>query len=176
MASITGFIERKLKLKVNREKSAVGKPKERKFLGFRFLDGKGGAMRGIAPTAVSRLKARVRELTRRTTGRSIKQVVEQLSRFLQGWKAYFGFCQTPWELRDLDSWIRRRLRNIIWKQWKRARTRFKELRKRGVSKKLAATTVGSAHGPWRLSRSRAVNIALPRAYFDKLGLVALAPQ
>jgi RNA-directed DNA polymerase len=175
MESLTRFIERKLKLKVNREKSAVGRPRERKFLGFRLLGGK-EVKRGIAPSALSRVKARVRELTRRTTGRSIQQITEGLTRYLRGWKAYFGYCQTPSVLRSLDSWIRRRLRAIVWKQWRRGRTRFRELRKRGVGKDLAAQTAGSAHGTWRISRSPALSFALPGAYFDSLGLPTLAPK
>ena len=90
-----------------------------------------------------------------------------------GWRGYFGFCETPSILRDLDTWIRRRLRSFLWKQWRRGRTRFKELRSRGIGKALAAETAGSAHGPWRLSKSPAVHMALPNAFFDSLGLPSL---
>ena len=100
-------------------------------------------------------------------------MVEQLRRYLTGWRGYFGFCQTSSVLRDLDSWIRRRLRCFQWKKWKRGTTRFAELRKRGVGKDLAAQTAGSLRGLWHISRSPALSIALPGAYFDSLGLPKL---
>ncbi len=114
-----------------------------------------------------------RELTKLNRGVSLEQMVAQLRRYLIGWRGYFGFCQTPWVLRSLDSWIRRRLRCFQWKQWKRGKTRFAELRKRGVGKDLAAQTAGSSRGPWHLSRSPALSIALPNAYFASLGLPKL---
>jgi len=117
----------------------------------------------------------VREVTRRTRGASLEKIVEDLSRYLIGWRGYFGFCETPSVLRALDQWIRRRLRSIAWKQWKRGRTRFAELRRRGVGIDLAAQTAGSAHGPWRISNSPALAIALPNDLFRKtLGLASLA--
>ena len=90
------------------------------------------------------------------------------------WRGYFGFCETPSVLRELDQWTRRRLRAIAWKQWKRGRTRFAELRRRGVGRDLAAQSVGSPHGPWRLSNSPALAIALPNAFFASLGLASVA--
>jgi len=173
MKSVSQFITSKLKLKVNEEKSAVARPGQRKFLSFSFL-GSEIIKRRIAAKAIARFKQRVRELTRRTRGVKVETMVAQLSRYLRGWRGYFGFCQTPWVLRSLESWLRRRLRAVVWKQWKRGKVRFAELRKRGVSKDLAARTVGSAHGPWRLSNSPALNVALPNAYFASLGLTPLA--
>jgi len=96
-------------------------------------------------------------------------------RYLNGWRGYFGFCETPSVLRALDDWIRRRLRAIAWKQWKRGRTRFAELRKRGVELNLAAQTAGSPHRPWRLSKSPALNLALSKTVLSDLGLASLAP-
>ena len=122
------------------------------------------------------LQGEVRELTRRTRGRSLAQIVKELSVYLIGWRGYFGFCQTPSVLRALDEWIRRRLRAIAWKQWKRGRTRFAELRRRGVGRDLAAQTAGSPRGPWRLSNSPALTIALPNAFFGSLGLASVAAQ
>jgi RNA-directed DNA polymerase len=119
---------------------------------------------------------RVQVLTRRTRGICLERMIAELTRYLQGWRAYFGFCETPKVLRDLDSWIRRRLRSFLWKQWKRGRTRFGELRRRGVGKDLAARAAGSPHGPWRLSRSPALSYALPNTFFDALGLPNLRPQ
>jgi len=173
--SISSFITKKLKLKVNGEKSAVAKVGERGFLGFSFLNRK-EPKRRIAPKAIRRFKERVRGLTRRTRGIGIGRMVEQLGNYLIGWRGYFAYCETPSVLLRLDSWIRRRLRCVVWKQWKRGRTRFAELRKRKVSKDLAAKTAGSAHGPWNLSRSPALSVALPNVCFASLGLPTLAAR
>ncbi len=175
MAGIEQFLAKRLKLKVNKAKSAVAKPSARKFLGFSFT-GEKQPRRRIAPQAIDRCKARVRELTRRTGGRSLSQVAKELSRYLIGWRGYFGFCETPSVLREFDQWIRRRLRAIAWKQWKRGRTRYTKLRRRGVGRDLAARTAGSPHGPWRLSHSPALDIALPNAFFAALGVATLAPK
>jgi len=173
MASITQFLTGKLKLKVNQAKSAVAQPWERKFLGFSFTNSE-QPLRRIAPKAVLRFKERVRELTRRTRGVSMERRAKELSVYLRGWRSYFGFCQTPGMLRDLDGWLRRRLRSAIWKQWKGYSVRCTELRKRGVNAKLAAMTTGSAHGPWRVAQSPALTFAFPNAYFDSLGIPRLA--
>jgi RNA-directed DNA polymerase len=172
MGSLTAFLTTKLKLKVNQQKSAVARPWERKFLGFSFTINR-EPKRRIAPKAVLRFKERVRELTRRTRGVSIERMAEELVQYLKGWLGYFGKCQTPSVLEDLEKWVRRRLRSVIWKQWKRGSVRFVELRKRSVGKDLAAQTAGSAHGPWRLANSPALAIALPNAYFDSLGIPRL---
>jgi RNA-directed DNA polymerase len=162
---------------MNKAKSAVAKPSVRKFLGFSFTGGKESPRRRIAPQAVGRFKTKVRELTRRTRGRSLTQIIKELSTYLIGWRGYFGFCQTPSVLRALDEWIRRRLRAIAWKQWKRGRTRFAELRRCGVGRDLAAQTAGSPHGPWRLAASPALNMALSKLFFRSLGLATVAaPQ
>jgi len=173
MEGVSAFLTSRLKLRVNREKSAVARPAARKFLGFSFTAGS-APKRRIAPAAVSRFTARVRGLTRRTRGVSLAQMVQELATYLTGWRGYFGRCETPSVLRDLDSWIHRRLRSAVWKQWKRGPRRFAELRRRGVGHDLAAQTAGSPHGPWRLSRSPALSIALPGAYFDSLGLPRLS--
>ncbi|MCK4374681.1 MAG: group II intron reverse transcriptase/maturase [Candidatus Brocadiae bacterium] len=172
MASIEQFITRKLKLKVNLAKSAVARPWERKFLGFTFTANR-RPKRRIAPKALARFSQKVRELTRRTRGISVETMVRQLATYLRGWRGYFGFCQTPSVLRNLDSWIRRRLRCFQWKQWKRGRRRFAALRRMGVGKDLAAQTAGSSHGPWRISRSPALSYAMPGAFWERLGLPRL---
>ena len=172
MASITRFITTKLKLKVNEQKSAVAEPWERKFLGFSFTRF-GPPKRRIAPKAVSRFKERVRELTSRTRGVNVERMAEELGRYLRGWIGYFGQCQTPSVLQSLEEWTRRRLRSVIWKQWKHSSVRFVELRKRGVDQELAAKTAGSSHGPWRLANSPGLHLALPNAYFDLLGIPRL---
>jgi len=172
MESVKRFVTTKLKLKVNEQKSAVARPWERKFLGFSFTSA-GEPKRRIAPQAVDRFKKRVRELTRRTRGVSIERMAEDLARYLRGWLGYFGKCETPSVLEGLEKWTRRRLRSAIWKQWRRGRARFAELRQRGVGKELAARTAGSAHGPWRLANSPGLTIALPNVYFASLGLPRL---
>lgn len=172
MASLTRFLTAKLKLKVNAGKSAVARPWERKFLGFSFTRDR-EPKRRIAPKAVKRFKERVRELTSRTRGISIERMTEELNRYLRGWIGYFGKCQTPSVLQGLEEWVRRRLRSVIWKQWKRGTVRFAELVQRGVGNDLAAKTAGSAHGPWRLANSPALAIALPNVYFASLGLPKL---
>jgi RNA-directed DNA polymerase len=169
MESVTRFITNRLKLKVNQAKSAVAQPRQRKFLGFSFTGGR-EPRRRIAPKAIARFKKRIREQTRRTRGISLRQMVKEIATYLRGWLGYFGDCQTPTVLQDLEAWLRRRLRSVVWKQWKRGRTRFRELRKRGVGKDLAAKTAGSPHGPWRLANSPALAIALPNAFFAQLGL------
>jgi RNA-directed DNA polymerase len=173
MAGIERFLAKRLKLKVNKAKSAVAKPNLRKFLGFSFTGGR-EPRRRIAPQAVARFKARVRELTRRTRGASLPQIVKELSIYLVGWRGYFGFCQTPSVLRSLDEWTRRRLRAIAWKQWRRGRTRFAELRRCGVGRDLAAQTAGSPRGPWRLANSPALHIALPNDFWGSLDLASVA--
>jgi RNA-directed DNA polymerase len=175
MESITRYLTMRLKLKVNEQKSAVARPQARKFLGFSLTAGK-MPKRRIAPKAIDRFKKRVRELTRRTRGVSLEEMVANLTRYLRGWKGYFSFCETPSVLRDLDSWIQRRLRAVAWKQWRLGRTKFAELRARNVAHNLAAQTAGSCHGAWRLSKSPALNIAFPTKYFVSLGLPKLDPR
>lgn len=172
METITRFLTKRLRLKVNEEKSAVARPWERKFLGFSFTRSE-APRRKIAPKAVKRFKERVRELTRHRKSVSVAKMVAQLGRYMTGWRAYFGYCETPSVLRDLDSWIRRRLRAVAWRQWKTGRKRYAELRKRGVDEETSLRTVASAHGPWHLSRSPALHRALPTAFFDTLGLPRL---
>ena len=175
MTGIEKFLAKRLKLKVNKAKSAVAKPSVRKFLGFGFTGGR-EPRRRIASQAIDRLKARVRELTRRTGGQSLSQVARELSRYLIGWRGYFGFCETPSVLYELDCWVRRRLRAIAWTQWKHGRNRFAKLRRRGVGPVTAAKTAGSPRGPWRLSTSPALTKALSNAFFVSLGLVTLDPR
>jgi RNA-directed DNA polymerase len=170
MQSITAFLQRRLKLKVNASKSAVAQPQERKFLGFSFTPGP-RVRRRVAEKAILRFKGRIRELTRRTHGIHSRGM-KRLTDYVRGWRGYFGFCETPWVLRGLEQWLRRRVRAVFWKQWKHGSQRVKEMVKRGVDRDLARSTVGSSsrHGCWRLSHSRALSLALPTAYFDSLGL------
>ncbi len=175
MESVRRFITTKLKLKVNEQKSAVGKPSERKFLGFTFT-AEEEPRRRLSPQSVARFRAKVQELTRRSIGRSLLTVITILRTYLTGWHGYYGFAEVPWELRKLEKWVRRRLRSLIWAQWKTRKQRFKQLRRRGVNYDLAQRTAGSSKGPWRISLSPALSVALPNAYFRQLGIPSLLPR
>jgi RNA-directed DNA polymerase len=173
MESVKRFITNKLKLKVNESKSAVAKPQERKFLGFSFTGGQ-ELKRKIAPKAISRFRERVREITHRSRGKNMQPVMEDLARYIRGWRGYYGFCETPRVLKHLDSWVRRRVRCAFWRQWKTGRKRYAELIRRGVDKAVAANTAGARRGPWRVSQSRALDRALSNATLTSLGLPSLA--
>jgi RNA-directed DNA polymerase len=171
MASVSRFLTIKLRLKVNESKSAVARPEERKFLGFSISND--GSERRIAPKALDRFKERIREMTSRTRGLSLSQIIEELTPYLVGWRGYFGFCQTPRVLTNFEAWSRRRLRSYLWRQWGNGHNRFKELRRRGVSKFRAAVAAGSPTGIWRMSGHPAVQAALRNHHFDSLGLPRL---
>jgi RNA-directed DNA polymerase len=173
MEHITRFITRKLKLRVNEKKSAVGRPHERKFLGFSFTREE-KPRRTIAPKSIQRARDRLRELTRRKRGGKLKVIVEELNRYLRGWLGYYGFSETRTAFRDLDRWLRRRLRSLQWKRWKTPKRRYRELRHHGTSHELARNTASSGKGPWPLSASKALSFALPNAFFDSLGLFRLS--
>jgi RNA-directed DNA polymerase len=172
MKSITQFITQKLKLKVNEAKSAIARPQERKFLGFSFTAGP-EVKRIIAPKALERFKQRVREITRRAKGVSIETTIEELAPYMRGWRNYFGFCQTPEVLRSLSSWVRRRLRCALWRQWKTPRRRKAALLALGVRPRLASSMAGSGRGPWYLALTRTLHVWLSNAYFKSLGLPSL---
>ena len=164
MASVSRFLTSKLRLKVNEAKSAVARPEERKFLGFSISND--GSERRIAPKALDKFKGRIRDMTRRTRGFSLQQLIKELKPYIVGWRGYFGFCQTPRVLTNLEAWIRRRLRLYLWRQWRTRQNRFAELRRRGVAKFPAAVAAGSPTGLWRMSGHPAVQQALRNAYFE----------
>jgi group II intron reverse transcriptase/maturase len=172
MESVKRFIEGSLRRTVNTRKSAVDRPWNRTFLGFTVS--RNGLRLKVADKAIAKLKDRVRELTRRTRGHRLTDIVAELREALLGWKAYFGIAEVLSPLRDIDKGIRRKLRCYHWKQWGRAG--YRELRRRGVSVREAWNTSQSAHGPWRLSRTPALAKALPARYFAELGLPALAEK
>lgn len=172
MARLQCFTERTLRLKVNVEKSAVDKPWNRTFLGFTFS--RKDAKVKVAVKAIDRLKAEIRELSRRTRGHSLARIIRELKDALLGWKAYFDLAEVLSPLRDLDKWLRRRLRCYQWKQW--GRSGYRQLRKLGVGCELAWNTAKSAHGPWRLSHSPVLYPAMPTRYFRGLGLPELAAR
>lgn len=170
MASVTRFVTKRLQLKVNESKSAVDRPWKRKLLGYTFTAK--GSRRKVSAQAIERFKSKVRNITRRTGGKSVKQVVGKLQQLIRGWRAYFGLAEVSRDFKLLDSWIRRKLRCLIWKQWGKAR--YRELKRRGVRTYTAWVTTKSGRGPWRLSNSPAVLQALPAKVLSSLGLPTLS--
>jgi len=160
----------KLALRVNESKTAVAPVWGRKFLGYCFRAAPQGTVkRAVAAQALQTLRERIRQLTRRTRGRSLAQIAKDLSGYVPGWKAYFRLAQTPTVMRELDEWLRHRLRAVQLKQWRRGTTMFRELRRLGASVDLAARIAGNARRWWRNSRMR-LNMLMPIAYFDRLGV------
>ena len=171
MASLTRFIEGRLKQQINTEKSAVARPWHRSFLGFTVKDDP-AFRRCIAAKAVTRFKDRVRALTRRHRGVSLEKMIADLNPFVRGWAGYFGFSQWH-ELPSLDGWIRRRLRCVVWVQWKTRGQRYRELRRLKVPERSASAAIFSPKGPWRLSFSEALHRAVTKARFRRLGLLSI---
>jgi hypothetical protein len=159
----------KLALKVNEAKTAVARVWGRKFLGYCLGRAKDGVKLAVSPQALHKLRRRIRQLTRPTRGRSLEQVAEDLRAYVPGWKAYFRLAQTPKVMADLDQWLRRRLRALQLKQWRRGTTMFREARQLGASPELAARIACHAGSWWRGS-ALGINIVMPIAYFDRLGV------
>jgi RNA-directed DNA polymerase len=160
----------KLALKVNESKTAVASVWGRKFLGYCFWAGPQGVVRrAVAAQALARLRARLRQLTRRTSGRSLDQIAAHLRAYVPGWKNYFRLAQTPRVMRELDEWLRHRLRAVQLKQWRRGPTIFRELRRLGAGVDLAVRIAGNARRWWHNS-ALGLNHVLPIAHFDRLGV------
>jgi RNA-directed DNA polymerase len=175
MASVTTFVERGLKLKVNREKSSVQPASRATLLGFGFYTITGGIVRiRLAPKAIYRLKERIRELTSRKWSVSMEYRLSKLNRFTRGWMAYFRLSDTPRVFANLDEWYRRRMRQIYWKQWKRIRTRIRMLASLGIRPDLAYQWGNTSKSYWRIAGSAVLQRALPNSYWDKIGLVSLS--
>jgi len=165
----------RLRLKINEAKSAVARPWLRKFLGFSFWVAPGRVVRfRVAPEALKAMKEQVRQITGRSKGRSIESVAESLRVYLTGWKEYFRLADGRQKLTSVDKWIRRRLRMVQLKQWKRGTTAYRELRARGVPEREAAWSCAYARGWWRTSKNTALGMAMPTSYFDQLGIPRLA--
>lgn len=147
MHSLTNFIEKKLKLKVNRTKSAVDRVHRRSFVGFSFLHNRSPKIR-ISSKAIKRFKDTIRELTRMGKWTRAQEVIARVAKYCRGWLAYFGFSQTPSKLKILASWVRRRLRNVLWKQWETAKNRTKQLINLGVNHDLVKARRGTNKSDW----------------------------
>lgn len=172
MRGIRVFLEEVLHLRVNAAKSAVARPWVRKFLGFSFTAHRQSRLR-IAPESVQRLTRRVRELLSSGRGRSLTHTIEALNPLLRGWINYFQLTESKSVLDDLDGWLRRRLRGVLWRQWKRPRTRARNLRALGLDAERARISAGNGHGPWWNAGASHLHVALPAAYFTRKGLVSL---
>jgi RNA-directed DNA polymerase len=170
--SVTHFLERKLRLKVNQEKSGVARPHQRTFLGFR-IRGRTTVRLSIAPESLKRAKATVRRITKRNRGVSLGQVILELRTFTDGWVGYYWVAHTPSVFDELDQWVRRRLRCYQWKLWKRPWTRARELRKAGIGPWLAWGTAYNGPDLWRAAGSPALQRALPNAKLSALGFHSL---
>jgi RNA-directed DNA polymerase len=172
MRGVRAFLEKALHLQINAAKSAVARPWERKFLGFSFTVQHASRIR-IALESRHRLTQRVRELQRTGRGQSLAQIVEGLNPLLRGWIAYFQIAETPNVLKEMDSWVRRRLRCVLWRQWKVSRTRAHKLRSLGLDAIRAHMSAGNHRGPWWNAGSSHMGEVLPAAYFRNLGLISL---
>ena len=172
LASVTRFLSERLKLKVNEAKSAVGEPWRRKFLGYSITWHAKPQLR-IARPSIKRLTQRVRALGRGMRGKSVSQVIDELNPLLRGWAAYFKLTSTKQALETLDGWIRRKLRCLLWRQWKRVATRARNLMRRGLTEERAWRSATNQRGPWFNAGASHMNAAFPKSWFDRLGLVSL---
>jgi group II intron reverse transcriptase/maturase len=172
MASITGFLSEKLKLTVNTAKSAVASPWERKFLGYSLTWHKAPRLR-IAPASLQRMEGKIREVLQGARGRSLSHTIADLNPILRGWAAYFKLTEAKRALEEIDGWLRRKLRCILWRQWKHPYTRGKNLMKAGLTEERAFRSAFNQRGSWWNSGASHMNQAFRKAYFDRLGLVSL---
>jgi RNA-directed DNA polymerase len=172
MVSVTRFLEKKLRLKVNRAKSAVGRPSGREFLGYRIIN-VAKARLGITPASLKRAKDTIRRITKRNRGVSLDRVLGELGTFTDGWVGYFWLARTPSVFQELDQWIRRRLRGYQWKLWKTPRNRAHQLRKAGIGRYLAWGAAYDGPGYWRVAGCPAMSQALPNAKLTALGFRSL---
>jgi len=170
--SITAFIENRLKLKVNQDKSAVDRPWKRKFLGFSFTWNKDPKVR-ISPQSMKRVKATIREITSRKKPLSMEQRIKELNQYLTGWGGYYVLADTPSVFQGLDSWIRRRLRMCLWKQWKKPKTKVKRLVSLGIPKDKAFEWGHTRKGLWRIAGSPILERSLDNQYWKSIGLKSL---
>lgn len=172
MSGVGRFLEGALKLRVNVQKSAVARPWERKFLGFSVTSQRDSRLR-IAPASVQRLMQKVRDHMRTGRGRSLARTIKDLNPLLRGWINYFRLTESKRVLEELDSWMRRRLRCLLWRQWKRPATRARKLRALGLDAERVRLSAGNGHGPWWNAGASHLNLVLPAKYFTSKGLVSL---
>ncbi len=172
LASLTRFLSERLKLRVNEAKSAVAPPWKRKFLGYSLSWHKAPKLR-IAPESLKRLEDRIREVLKGARGRGLGHAIAEVNPILRGWAAYFRLAETKRALEEIDGWLRRKLRCILWRQWKRPYTRARNLVKAGLSEERAFRSAFNQRGPWWNSGASHMNAAFRKSFFDRLGLVSL---
>jgi RNA-directed DNA polymerase len=175
LASAERFLAERLRLKINREKSAVARPWKRKFLGYTVLPGRTAKLK-VAPESEERFKEKLREVFRVGRGRSLGRLIEELSPKLRGWVNYFRRAEVRRAFETLDEWVRRKLRVVLWRQWKRPKTRAKALRQRGLDAERAKQSAYNGRGPWWNAGASHMNQAVPKAYLAQLGLVSLVQE
>jgi hypothetical protein len=175
IASITSYLSERLKLTVNQAKSAVDRPWKRSFLSYSMTWHRKPRLT-VAKKAVDRLKANLKATFRRGKGRNIKTTIEEIAPKLKGWLAYFRHSEVKGIFEELDGWLRRKLRRILWKQWKRPYTRAKNLMRLGLSEATAWRSATNGRGPWWNAGAAHMHKAVPKSYFDKLGLVSFMDQ
>ena len=176
MKSLTQFLERRLRLQVNAEKSAVARPWERKFLGYSLTWHREARLK-VAASSVQRLKEKLREIFRRGRGRNVGRLIEaELTPLLRGWMNYFRLAEVKGVFDELDSWIRRKLRCLIWRQWKRPFARAKGLLRRGLAEARAWESATNGRGAWWNAGASHMHAAFPKTYFDRCGLLSLLDQ
>ncbi|SDQ54448.1 group II intron reverse transcriptase/maturase [Paraburkholderia tuberum] len=172
MVAITGYLEKKLRLQVNRDKSAVARPWQRKFLGYSVTWHKQARLK-IANSSLKRLRDRVREIVVGNASRNLAVTIAALNPVLRGWASYFRLTEVKGVLEELDGWVRRKLRCLLWRQWKRPSTRHKRLQARGLDKTRAWKSASNGRGPWWNAGASHMNAAYPKSFFDVSGLVSL---
>ena len=173
--SVERFVRKRLRLRVNRDKSAVDRPWNRKFLGYTVTVHRQPKLK-VAPQSMKRLKAKLRPMLRRGRGRNLGRVVESLTRVLRGWVAYYKLAEVKASFEELDQWLRRKLRCILWRQWKRHRTQFKELCRRGLDHERARRSAWNGRGPWYNAGASHMNRAVPTSELRGLGLISLMEE
>jgi RNA-directed DNA polymerase len=175
MQSITRFLTKKLRLKVNKEKSAVDRPWNRKFLGYTMTPHQKPKLK-VSPNSIKRAKARVREIIRKGRGRSLPKVADELTIFLRGWVSYFRLSQVKNVFEELDQWIRRKLRLILWRQWKKPITRVRKMIERGIERARASTSAYNGRGPWWNAGASHMNAAVTAKWLQQQGLISLLTE
>lgn len=172
MQSLSGYLEWRLRLKVNASKSAVARPWGRRFLGY-SMTGEGTPRLKIAPKSAKRLKDKVRQMIHRGTGRDIGTVIRGVTQLLSGWLQYFRLAAVKRTFELLDEWLRRKLRSIMWRQWKRPWTRARRLMKRGLDRQRAWQSAMNGRGPWWNAGASHMHAVYTKSDFDRMGLISL---
>lgn len=175
LGSLERFLAKRLRLKVNREKSAVARPWERKFLGYTVTTHREPKLK-VSPESVKRLRAKLKDVLRQARGRNLGDTIEELAPILRGWVAYYRLAEVKAAFEELDQWLRRRLRCLLWRQWKKPKTRFKKLRRYGLDEARAAASAYNGRGPWWNAGASHLNQAVPTSMLSRLGLVSLLQE